>query len=216
MLVQSDGQHPGIIPERPLHAVAVVGVHVDVRDPLRALAEQPRDRDRRVVVDAEPAGVPGHGVVQAARDARPVLRRRRPDGPGRGQRGPGHHGGRLVHAGEHRVVLGAEPVHEQHSFGQVLLALAQLPAASGQPHHVDVDGGVVELEFGAGGHGRDLDRDPVQAEQAEGPGQLHGQLEPDGCHRVAGTEVVAGQPFVPGHVQGAGHLGSPCASARRW
>jgi hypothetical protein len=31
-------------------------------------AEQPGDRDGRVVVDAKPAGVPGHGVVQAAGD----------------------------------------------------------------------------------------------------------------------------------------------------
>jgi hypothetical protein len=204
VLVQADGQHPGIVPERPLHAVAVVGIHVDVGDPLRALAEQPGDRDHRVVVDAESAGVPGHGVMQAARDARAVLGRGRPDGPGGGQRGPGHRGGRLVHAGEHRVVVGAQPVHEQHPLGHARVVRVQELAAAGQPHDVDVGGVVVELELGAGGRGRDLDRDLIQVEQAEGPGQLHGQLEPDGRHRVGGAEVVAGQPVVPGHVQGTG------------
>jgi hypothetical protein len=99
VLVQADGQHPRVIPERRLHSVTVMGVHVDVGDPLRALAQQPRDRDGRVVVDAEPAGVPGHRVVQAAGDTDPMLRGRSPDGPGRGQRGSRHHGGCLMHPG---------------------------------------------------------------------------------------------------------------------
>ncbi len=59
-----------------------------------------------------------HAVVQAAGQAGPVLRRRRPDRAGRRQRGPGYHRGRLMHAGEQRVVLGAQPVHKQHAGGQ--------------------------------------------------------------------------------------------------
>ena len=52
-LVQRDREHPRVVPERALDPVAVVDVDVDVGHPLRALLEQPRDRDGRVVVDAE-------------------------------------------------------------------------------------------------------------------------------------------------------------------
>ena len=75
MLVQADRQHPRIGVERGLHPVAVVRVDVHVADPLGALSQQPGDRDRHVVVDAEPAGMRGHGVMHAARDAGPVLGR---------------------------------------------------------------------------------------------------------------------------------------------
>ena len=55
-LVQRDRQHPGVVPEDPLHAVAVVDVDVDVRDPLGALVQQVLDAHGDVVVDAEAAG----------------------------------------------------------------------------------------------------------------------------------------------------------------
>lgn len=42
-------------------------------------------------------------------------------------------------------------------------------------------------------------------EQAEGPRQLDRQLNPGRRHRMAGPEVIAGQPPIPGHVQRAGH-----------
>ena len=67
-LVQADREHPRIVVEDGLHAVAVVHVDVDVRDPLRTQVEQPRDRDRRVVVDAEAGRARRHRVVQAAGD----------------------------------------------------------------------------------------------------------------------------------------------------
>ena len=81
-LVQRDRQHPRVVPEHPLDAVAVVDVDVDVRDPLGALVEQPLDADRDVVVDAEAAGPVGHRVVQAAGDVDAVQRSRRST-PGR-------------------------------------------------------------------------------------------------------------------------------------
>ena len=205
--MQANGQHPRVVPERRLHAVAVMGVHVDVGDPLRPLAQQPRDRDGRVVVNAETAGAAGHGVVQATRDAGAVLRGRRPDRPGRGQRGSRHHGGRLVHAGEHRIVGGTEPVHQQHAAGQFLLVRGLGFGTARQLHQADIGGVVNELELGGGRRGRNLHRDPVRAAEAEGLSEFHSQLESDRRHRMAGTEVVAGQPVIPGHVQGAGHDG---------
>ena len=77
VLVQADRQDARVVPERRLHPVAVVHVDVDVRDPLGALAEQPRDRDRGVVVDAEAAGVRrasrGAGRRRCSRRAVPRL-----------------------------------------------------------------------------------------------------------------------------------------------
>ncbi len=70
MLVQADRQHPRIVIERGLHPVAVVRVNVHVGDALGAASQQPRDRDRDVVADAEPAGMRGHRVMHAARDGR--------------------------------------------------------------------------------------------------------------------------------------------------
>ena len=42
-LVQADCEHLRVVPERRLHAVAVVDVHVDVRDLVHALRPQPSD-----------------------------------------------------------------------------------------------------------------------------------------------------------------------------
>ena len=75
----------GIVPEDRLRTVAVMHVDVDVGDPLHALGEHPRDRDRRIVVDAEPRGSAGHRVVQAARRVervRDLARAARPRGRG--------------------------------------------------------------------------------------------------------------------------------------
>ena len=110
VLVQADGQHPRVVVEGGLDAIPVVHVDVHVGDPLRTLLQQPADRDGRVVVDAEAAGRPPHGVVQAAGHVGPVRGLAGPHGRGRGQRGPGHQRRRLVHAGEDRVVRGAQAV----------------------------------------------------------------------------------------------------------
>ena len=55
VLVERDGQHPGLVVEDLLHAVAVVGVDVDVGNPLHPVVQHPGDGHRRVVVDAEAA-----------------------------------------------------------------------------------------------------------------------------------------------------------------
>ena len=78
-LVQRDGQHPRVVPEDPLDAVAVVHVDVDVGDPLGAVVEQPLDADGDVVVDAEARGVARHRVVQPAAEVDAVLRASLPD-----------------------------------------------------------------------------------------------------------------------------------------
>ena len=56
VLVERDGQHPGVAVEDLLHPVAVVDVDVDVRHPRHALVQQPGDGDGGVVVDAKAAG----------------------------------------------------------------------------------------------------------------------------------------------------------------
>ena len=66
--MQADREHPRVVVEGRLHPVAVVDVDVDVGDALGAIGEQPGDRDRWVVVDAETAGLIGHRVMQAAAD----------------------------------------------------------------------------------------------------------------------------------------------------
>ena len=103
-LVDGDGQHPRVVPEDPLDAVAVVDVDVDVRHALDAGVEQGLDADGDVVVDAEAAGAVGHRVVQPAGDAHRV------QALAAGHLSAGLDGGaddvrrRLVHPLEDRVV----------------------------------------------------------------------------------------------------------------
>jgi hypothetical protein len=102
----------------------------------------------------------------------------------------------LVHAGEGRVVLGAQAEAEHRG--------AWLPGA-GPPHRRDVTRVVHQLKLRVRGGRRGPDRHPGLGEQAEGPGQLDRQLDPDRRERMAGPEVVRGQPLVPRDVQRAGH-----------
>src|SRR4029450_9177233 len=88
-LVQRDGEHARVVGEDRLHPVAVVDVDVHVGDPAHALVEQPGDGDGGVVVDAEPRGAVGHGVVQAAGGREGGLRLAVQDGVGGGQGGAG-------------------------------------------------------------------------------------------------------------------------------
>ena len=102
-LVDGDRQHARIVPVDRLDAVAVVHVEVDVQD-AQSGAACPRDRECRVVVDAEPRGTGRHRVMEPAARVEGVLvvaaqdRLHRPDRPA------GHRRPRLVHAGERRVV----------------------------------------------------------------------------------------------------------------
>jgi hypothetical protein len=75
-----------------LDAVAVMNVDVDIGDAAGAPVEQPADRDRRVVVDAEARRPVRHGVMQAAGDVDRVL----------GLAAPHHLGGLLRSARDQR------------------------------------------------------------------------------------------------------------------
>ena len=197
MLVQADRQHPGVVVERGLDAIAVVDVDVDVGDAFCALVEQPLDRDRGVVVNAEAAGVVGHRVVQAAGDVDAVVGFAFPYGPGCGQSGARDQSGRVVHAREDRVVRAAEPVAAADD--------ARVRSARALDH-LDVAALMDQLELGVGGRVWLADRHTLGVEHPEFAGQPHGQLDPDRSERVRGPEVVADQAVSPGDECGAGHL----------
>ena len=211
MLVQADRQHPRVGVERGLHPVAVVRVDVHVGDAPGALPKQPGDRDRRVVVDPEPARAGGHRVMHAARDAGPMLDRARPDGTGCGQGGPGHQCRRLMHAGEDRVVPGAQPGRPRVAeLGRLQTAGTKVvgPAAD-RLHGRDVLRLMHKLQVrvscgGRGGHGH-----PRLIPQSELVREPHRQLHPYRCQRMARPEVIIRQPLTPGHMHSAGHLPQP-------
>jgi hypothetical protein len=56
VLVDRDREHARVVPEGELHPVAVVDVDVDVGHSLGSVGQEPGDRDRGVVVDAEAGG----------------------------------------------------------------------------------------------------------------------------------------------------------------
>ena len=185
-LVDRHRQHPGVVVERGLHAVAVVRVDVDVGDLVDARVEQRLDAQRDVVVDAEAGGVVGHRVVQAAAEIdRPVDlaagdRLRRVDRPTGDQRGV------VVHAGEDRVVRGAEAVPDRTR--KVLRRL---------PHRLDVVRGV-----DPGQHlvvGRLRLQHLVVLEHAEFAGQRPGQFPAQRVQRMIAAQVVAQHARVPDH-----------------
>ena len=64
-LVERQGQHARVVRMDRLDAVAVVDIEVQVQD-AQAVAASAGDRERRVVVDAEPGRPLGHRVVEAA------------------------------------------------------------------------------------------------------------------------------------------------------
>ena len=177
MLVQGDREHPRVRVERGLHAVPVVHVDVDVGDPVETVVEQPGDRHRAVVVDAEPGGPVGHGVVQPTGDVHRPVGAALGDLPGGQQRTAAHQRTRLVHVLEDRVVLGAQPVPDPERRVGRRLDRGQV-GRQVHPLHLGVRGLL--------GHER---RDPL--EHPEPGGQPHGQIQPDRVQRVLTTEVVA-------------------------
>ena len=111
---------PGSRPVDRLDAVAVVDVEVHVQD-AQAVAPRPGDRERRVVVDAEPRRPVGHRVVEPAARVEGVLDVAAQDRLDRPERATGDHRPGLVHPGERRVVAAladaglrrAERVHRE-------------------------------------------------------------------------------------------------------
>ena len=102
-LVQRQGQHARVGPVDRLDAVAVVDVEVEVQD-AQAVVPRPGDRERRVVVDAEPGGAVRHRVMEAAAGVEGVLDVAAQDRLDRPQRPTGHRGTGVVHPGEGRIV----------------------------------------------------------------------------------------------------------------
>jgi hypothetical protein len=192
--MQADRQHPGVVPEDRLHPVAVVNVDIDVRDPLDALPEHPRDGDRGIVVHTEPARPVGHRVVQPAADVDPVIGPAGQDGACSRQRRPGDQRARPVHAGKDGIVRRTEAVGR---IGPQRVA--------GQADGVEITGGVAEHQLVVGGSGHAFARGSVQ--YAESLGERHRELDPDRRHRVTRPEVVGQERDVPGNGHGAGHAG---------
>ena len=102
-LVEGDRQHARIVPVDRLNPVAVMDIEVDVQD-AQPVAPRPGDRQRRVVVDAEPRCPLGHRVMQPAAGVQRVLHVPAQDRLDRAERPAGDRRGRLVHAGERRAV----------------------------------------------------------------------------------------------------------------
>ena len=177
-LVQGDREHPGVVVEDALHAVAVVHVDIDVGDPLRAVRQQPSDRDSNVVVDAESTHPVRHRMVQTTGDVGGVVDLAGPHLAGRLDAGADDVAGRLVHPGEGRVVVAAQAARQVGEGG----------VGAGAHHRLD--------------HRRVVHRDQVVLRRVRGrhAGQLleHAQLlgqgdrevHAHGVHRMRRTEVV--------------------------
>ena len=183
-LVQGDREHPRVVPEDLLDAVAVVDVDVDVGDPLGAVGEQLLDADRDVVVDAEAARPVGHRVVQAAGDVDRVQRLAAPHLAERLEAGADDVGAGDVHVLEDRVVVGAEPV------GGVLEAGRRAGPGDRVDQALVVHGG----DLLVGGHGASTRLRPSSTPELLG--QPHREVDADRGHRVGGPEVVLRERLV--------------------
>ena len=108
--MNADRQNPWIVVEDGLHAIAVMDVHIHVSDAFRALPQQPGDRDRGIVVDAEAGGGVRHCMVQATGDVDGVLSGTGPDRLGCRDGGTCNERACGMHAFEDRIVGRAEAV----------------------------------------------------------------------------------------------------------
>ena len=203
VLVQADRQHPRIIVEGGLHPVAVVHVDVDVGDPPGPRLEQPVDGDRGIVVHAEPAGAGAHGMVQAASDARAVLRRAGPHGLSRRQGGPGDQRGRLMHAREQRIVRGAQAEH-----GRELGRPGRWANRRAAPHRCSAAGALWPAPASTRAPGTRPSRPAPTARRTRGPVPWSARPE-----RVPSDDRPRSRnprPAIPGHMQRTGHRALGC------
>ena len=107
--MQGNGQDPGVIPEDRLGSIAVVGIYVDIDDPLRTTVEKPLDGQRGVVVDAESAGFATGSMVHAAGKVDHMQGTFGQHCLGRLERTSSQAGTGLMDIGESRGVLRAQP-----------------------------------------------------------------------------------------------------------
>jgi hypothetical protein len=107
-LVDREREDARVVPEQGLHPIAVMHIEVDVHHP-QAIATGAGDRQRGIVVDAEPGGTRAHRVVQTAARMERVLDLRVEDRLHRPHRSTRHSRRRLLHVGERGVVAPADP-----------------------------------------------------------------------------------------------------------
>ena len=191
VLVQRDREHPGVVVERRLHAVAVVDVDVDVGDALEAVVQQPGDGDRAVVVDAEARGPVGHRVVQPARDVDGALGPPLGDLARRRQRAAADQRAGLVHPEEDRVVVGAEAVPDPER--RLRRGLDRARKDGTWMRWISSSGA------GSGTIGSTPSSDPQLG------GEAHGQVEPDRVERVVVAQVVGQELGCPHHSSAGAH-----------
>ena len=149
--------------------------------------EQPRDRDRRVVVDAETGRRPRHRVMQPAGNVDRVLSSLLPDSARSCHRRTCDESARLVHALEDRVVRRAQPVSQIRAQWW----------SPGPAYRIEVLRVVHQGEqlivgqLGAGdGYGRAV-------QHTHRPRERHREHDPHRRERVSGAEVVCRERVVP-------------------
>ena len=179
-LVDGDGEDARFRVEDRLRAVAVMDVDVDVGDALHALGEQPRDRDRGIVVDAESRRPRRHRVVQSSCRIERVI----------GAAGQHlvrcddaracHERRGLVHPREDRVVARAVAVPSPVAVFAVARAFRR----------VDVVGRMDELQFLVGCAPASERGDVVPRRDPEGLDQVEREQEPLGFQRMLRPMVV--------------------------
>ncbi len=171
----------------------MVGVRVEVDDALVSGVEEFGDRTGGVVVDAEAAGLARHRVVHSAAEVH-----RTPVVPGDDRvRGVDaaleQHRRGGVHILEPGNILGADAVSVRVLFLEALLGAGLLDRG-------DVVGVVEAGELGLIDFTDGIDVDVLRVEESEVDGELRCQVEPEGVHGVAGTEVVTGHLVVPNDI----------------
>ena len=187
-LVDRARQHPRLLEEDPLGAVAVVDVDVDVGDALGAGVEQRLDRDGGVVVDAEARGAVGDRVVQAAAGDEGLVGPPLPHGHRPRHRRAADRGGRLVHARERRGVAarGEAPLAGLPGRGQRRVRRCSGAPPRRRPARGPARSSASVAGVGATGRTSGCSVEPVR------PDQVDRELAPQRRHRVVVAEVVRG------------------------
>ena len=107
-LMERDGHHARVVGVDRLDAIAVMDVEIDVQH-AESLPPRARDRQGRVVVDAEPRCTARHRVMESAARMHGVAGSTVEDRLHRAKRSAGDHRTGLVHAGERGDVAGSDP-----------------------------------------------------------------------------------------------------------
>ncbi len=177
----------GIAVEGGLYPVPVMGVEIDIRDPV-AGRHRRRDGDRTIVVDAEPRRSSPHGVVLAAGGSISMDRSPLHEGVHGLYRRACVQGRSIMNGGEKRVVRCPQPVEAQidglgHPLGYRLRVSDRLHVG------VRVHGEQLLREGGP----RSFDVEIASVKPSQTGEQGHRELIPGRLQRVFIAEVVRGQ-----------------------